>query len=330
MKDPQRLHEQTELPDALHEALRGLGRSAPPAAAVARIQRSLSALPASHGPAGGSPSAAASGWSVGAFKLAAVAFSALAAAIVATVALRAGTPSDAPAPHAARAAATSADVLRVAAETETAIVATEAPVIEHAASSAHVARDEVSANEPVRGHRVREDVPPRPVQRAHRSEPGAAPRPTGNDAVAAQGPAVEPEAALPESPRPAQQAHDAQHAAPEAPHAQAKPQPPHRDLQADLAAGQAVHVEPRRGQAPEDEAGLLYRAKKLARTDRRAALHMLEQHAAYFPQGTLVEEREVLAIDLLQRLGQKTEAAQRSALFLERFPHSSYRSAITH
>jgi hypothetical protein len=80
--------------------------------------------------------------------------------------------------------------------------------------------------------------------------------------------------------------------------------------------------------APEDEASLLYRAKQATRLDRQAAFRMLALHAEYFPNGALVEEREVLAIDLLRRMGRAAEAKERAARFLERFPASNYRNAV--
>jgi hypothetical protein len=72
----------------------------------------------------------------------------------------------------------------------------------------------------------------------------------------------------------------------------------------------------------------MYRAKKAGRVDRQASLRMLELHRVHFPNGTLAEEREVLTIDLLRALGRDREATLRTIRFLERFPHSSYASAL--
>jgi hypothetical protein len=83
-----------------------------------------------------------------------------------------------------------------------------------------------------------------------------------------------------------------------------------------------------RAPAPEDEASLMYRAKQAARSGRSAALQMLELHRLHFPHGALAEEREVLAIDVLRRLGRNAEASLRVARFLEHYPHSNYRSSL--
>jgi len=78
---------------------------------------------------------------------------------------------------------------------------------------------------------------------------------------------------------------------------------------------------------PADEAGLLFRAKRLAAHDPRSALHLLETHAFYFPNGAFVQEREVLQIRLHERLGHRAKAEQLAAQFRLRFPNSVYRSA---
>jgi hypothetical protein len=80
---------------------------------------------------------------------------------------------------------------------------------------------------------------------------------------------------------------------------------------------------------PEDEASLVYRAKRLARTDHAAAWDLIEAHAKHFPDGALAPEREVLAIDLLGRMGREQEAKQRLARFMVRFPESGYRNIVT-
>jgi hypothetical protein len=271
MKDPQRLSDQTDLPDALREALRGLGQSAPPADAVARIQRSLNTLSVPPGPEGGALLAKRF-WSSGAIKAAALTVGAVTAALVATVAMRAPEPLPPP-PPAELPAVVSPSLPLTAAEDSA-----PSPADEPVAAPAPATR--------VRVQRRREPAPQNPSSRV------VMPAPAG-DGVSAQVTASVGTA----EPTPVAEPHARE---------EHKPQLP----------------------APEDEAGLLYRAKKAARTDRRAALQMLDQHAAHFPNGSLVEEREVLAIDLLRRMGREAEAKQRSAQFIRHFPHSSYRSAL--
>jgi hypothetical protein len=53
-----------------------------------------------------------------------------------------------------------------------------------------------------------------------------------------------------------------------------------------------------------------------------AALRLLDQHAARFPEGLLAPEREVLRIEALRRLGRTAEAEQRLRAFQARYPDS--------
>jgi hypothetical protein len=96
----------------------------------------------------------------------------------------------------------------------------------------------------------------------------------------------------------------------------------------DSASAQAVGVgasPPVRGTAePQDEAGLLYRAKRLAARDAQAALQLLESHAKYFPRGVLAEERDVLMVQLHRKLGHTAQAARLAAEFRARYPKSMY------
>jgi len=80
--------------------------------------------------------------------------------------------------------------------------------------------------------------------------------------------------------------------------------------------------------APQDEAGLLYRAKRFAAHDPRAALRLLGSHAKYFPRGTLAEERDVLTIQLHRKLGDLTEAQRLATLFRAHYPTSIYLPSI--
>jgi outer membrane protein assembly factor BamD (BamD/ComL family) len=58
------------------------------------------------------------------------------------------------------------------------------------------------------------------------------------------------------------------------------------------------------------------------------ALRALEEHRARFPQGTFAQEREVLAIEALVRLGRRAEAEARAAAFARQFPGSAHRRRI--
>lgn len=76
---------------------------------------------------------------------------------------------------------------------------------------------------------------------------------------------------------------------------------------------------------PQDEAGLLYRAKRLSRTDPNAALRLLVLHEASFPDGTFAQERDMLEIQIHERLGHAGTAKRLAALFKQRYPGSVYR-----
>jgi outer membrane protein assembly factor BamD (BamD/ComL family) len=59
-------------------------------------------------------------------------------------------------------------------------------------------------------------------------------------------------------------------------------------------------------------------------SDPAAALALTQQHARRFPVGTLVPEREVLAIEALNELGRVSEARSRFDAFRTRYPQSPH------
>ncbi len=67
---------------------------------------------------------------------------------------------------------------------------------------------------------------------------------------------------------------------------------------------------------------------KLAAGDARAALDDVARLAAEFPHGRLLQEREVLAIDCLEALGDRDGARSRARAFLDRFPQSPYAAHV--
>jgi hypothetical protein len=58
------------------------------------------------------------------------------------------------------------------------------------------------------------------------------------------------------------------------------------------------------------------------------ALALCDQHRRLYPRGVLVQEREVLAIEALQRLGRHSQAVARGERFLKAFPGSAHQSKI--
>jgi hypothetical protein len=76
------------------------------------------------------------------------------------------------------------------------------------------------------------------------------------------------------------------------------------------------------------ESALLGQAQAALSRNASLALSLSEQHRAWYPRGMLVQEREVIAIEALKRLGRQAEAGARAARFLKAFPSSAHRSKI--
>ena len=78
----------------------------------------------------------------------------------------------------------------------------------------------------------------------------------------------------------------------------------------------------------ESELTLLDRARTQMATDAAAAMRALDAHLALYPSGRFAQEREVLAIEALVRLGRRPEAETRAAAFDRAFPTSAHRRRI--
>ena len=76
------------------------------------------------------------------------------------------------------------------------------------------------------------------------------------------------------------------------------------------------------------EALLLERARTALASNPAQSLALAQRHAAEFPHGLLVQEREVIAISALRRLGRTAEAAARAARFDARFPKSVHQPKL--
>jgi hypothetical protein len=320
MTDPKRLRELPDLPASLRDALRTLERQAPAQETVARVQRSLEALPAP-----GSAAVFGFGWG--------------AALFVATLGVLGWTgwaflsqprASDAPRAHSDEARSTPTAAVAVPAPAAPASV----PALQPSAAPSLGTAPALAAAEPVRvassGLRKRQESERAPRARSRDAAERAGVATTGTPRSAA-GAATGTLALSADAPDPLARAADAPDPLASTvteSEVQATPDADEVVDPAARAAKQPLVVAPAPGPEPEDEAGLLYRAKRLARRDPAAALRLAESHALHFPQGAFVEEREVLAIELEKRLGHDAEAKQRAASFLARFPNSAYRGAI--
>lgn len=71
-----------------------------------------------------------------------------------------------------------------------------------------------------------------------------------------------------------------------------------------------------------NEAALIDQAHRELTANPARALQLTEMHRRLYPRGLLVQEREVIAIDALARLGKARAAEQRGSAFRNEQPHS--------
>jgi outer membrane biosynthesis protein TonB len=77
--------------------------------------------------------------------------------------------------------------------------------------------------------------------------------------------------------------------------------------------------------SPEQEAELLTRALGASKQSQWSeALAAAEQHARKFPNGSLAQEREMIAIESLLKLGRRAEAERRADRFRKAWPTSTH------
>jgi hypothetical protein len=76
------------------------------------------------------------------------------------------------------------------------------------------------------------------------------------------------------------------------------------------------------------ESALLQLAHDTMATNPHRTLALTVEHARRFPAGMLVQEREVIAVEALARLGRRDDARARAATFLATYPSSAYRSRV--
>jgi len=76
------------------------------------------------------------------------------------------------------------------------------------------------------------------------------------------------------------------------------------------------------------EPALLEQARRALASSPATALSLTNQDAARFPRGALAQEREVIAIEALRRLGRGAEADRRAAAFAQAFPGSAHQRMV--
>ncbi len=76
------------------------------------------------------------------------------------------------------------------------------------------------------------------------------------------------------------------------------------------------------------ELELVQRAQATLASDPARALAITSDHERAFPSGEFVQEREVIAVEALSRLGQKEESLRRARALLQRYPRTPYAARI--
>jgi len=76
------------------------------------------------------------------------------------------------------------------------------------------------------------------------------------------------------------------------------------------------------------EADLLQSAQAALRSNPGRALALAREHQRRFPNGALAQEREVIAIEALSKLGRTDDARSRAGRFKEQYPHSAHQRKV--
>jgi len=79
---------------------------------------------------------------------------------------------------------------------------------------------------------------------------------------------------------------------------------------------------------PATEYELVQEAQAALASDPNRALSLTSELARTYPKGELVQEREVIAVEALARLGRSEEASRRAQAFVRRFPETPYAARL--
>jgi hypothetical protein len=99
---------------------------------------------------------------------------------------------------------------------------------------------------------------------------------------------------------------------------------PSQFVSAPRAKASVAKSKPADGAVEENEFELIGQARERMKSSPTEALALLSRHARWFPAGVLVQERELIAIESLVRLGRDAEANARAQRFAARFPGSAH------
>ncbi len=90
------------------------------------------------------------------------------------------------------------------------------------------------------------------------------------------------------------------------------------------ASARPIAVQPPTASSQPSETALLDEARRVMSDHPGRALALLRRHRQLYPDGMLAQEREVLMVDALTRLGRSTEAQQQADQFRSAHPGSVY------
>lgn len=107
--------------------------------------------------------------------------------------------------------------------------------------------------------------------------------------------------------------------------APARPRPRAQAASASAAAGSKLEAGPN---AKPSEIELLRDARLALQSSPNLALGLTDQHASLYPLGKMAQERELIAISALVRLGRHAAVLSRAQRFERDFPNSPYRQQI--
>ena len=108
------------------------------------------------------------------------------------------------------------------------------------------------------------------------------------------------------------------------PVASAEPSAPETPPSASASAPPSVKTAAPSESGAEGEVRLLERAQDALRSSPSDALALADEHARKYPRGMLAQEREVIAIEALAKLGRTKDLTARANAFKARFPGSSH------
>jgi hypothetical protein len=108
----------------------------------------------------------------------------------------------------------------------------------------------------------------------------------------------------------------------------AAPTPAVETASATPSAAERPATRPAARSAAELEVELLERARGSLASNPAHALSLTSEHKLRFPGGALAQEREVIAIEALKRLGRSDQASLRADEFAKNYPGSAHRRKL--